>query len=86
LSGYSVLKPLDKSQNFCLVTFFFENSAGYEIILKNIIERVRPQMKIWRMRIACWVPKVTHTQTQNTLIPVIKVFTQTDAQVIKKEY
>jgi len=28
---------------------------------KNIVERGRPQMTIWRMRIACWIPKATNT-------------------------
>jgi hypothetical protein len=27
---------------------------------KNIVERGRPQMTIWRMRIACWIPKATN--------------------------
>ena len=27
---------------------------------KNIVERARPHMKIWRMRIACWIPKATN--------------------------
>jgi hypothetical protein len=45
---------------FCLVTFFFENRAVYEIILKkDTVEPVRPQMIIWRMRIACWIPNAT---------------------------
>jgi len=30
---------------------------------KNIIERGRTQMTIWRMRIACWIPKATNTNT-----------------------
>jgi len=30
---------------------------------KNIVERGRPQMTIWHMRIACWIPKATNTQT-----------------------
>jgi len=30
---------------------------------KYIVERERPQMTIWRMRIACWLPKVTNTHT-----------------------
>jgi hypothetical protein len=46
----------------CWVTFF-ENSSVYEIMCKNVIERGRPQMTIWRMRIACWIPKATHTHT-----------------------
>jgi hypothetical protein len=44
--------------------FFFENRAVYEIIWKNILERGRPHMTIWRMRIVCWVPKATNTHTQ----------------------
>jgi hypothetical protein len=31
---------------------------------KNIVERGRPQMAIWRMRIACWIPKATNTHLQ----------------------
>jgi len=46
------------------VFFFFENRAVYEIMWKNIVEWGWPQMTIWRMRIACWIPKAT-THTQN---------------------
>jgi len=28
----------------------------------------RPQMAIWSMRIACWVPKATHTQSQYVIL------------------
>ena len=31
---------------------------------KNIVERGRPQMAIWRTCIACWVPKATDTHSQ----------------------
>ena len=31
---------------------------------KNIVDLGWPQMTIWRMSIACWIPKATHTQTQ----------------------
>jgi N-acetyl-beta-hexosaminidase len=31
---------------------FPENRAVYEIMWKNMVERDRPQMAIWRMRIA----------------------------------
>jgi len=40
------------------VFFFSENHAVYEIMWKNIVERGRPQMTIWRMRIACWIPRL----------------------------
>jgi len=45
--------------------FFFENRTVYKIMWKNFVERGRPQMTIWRMRIACWVPKATTTHPQN---------------------
>ena len=43
---------------------FSENLAVYEIMWKNIVERGRPQMAIWRMRIACWIPKAKNTHSQ----------------------
>jgi hypothetical protein len=48
----------------CSLTFFsfFENRAVYEIMWKNMIERCRPQVTIWRMRIACWINKTTNTR------------------------
>jgi len=27
----------------------------------NCVEPGKPQMTIWHMRIACWIPKVTNT-------------------------
>ena len=38
---------------------FFENHTIYEIMWENMIEWGRPQMTIWRMRIACWINKTT---------------------------
>ena len=43
------------------IIFFFENRAVYEIIWKNILAPGKPQVTIWRMHIACWIPKVTKT-------------------------
>jgi hypothetical protein len=52
-----------KTHLLCSVTFF-ENRAVYEIMWKNIVERGRPQMTIWRMLFACWIPKAKNTRTQ----------------------
>jgi hypothetical protein len=30
----------------------------------NMVERGRLQMTIWRMRIACWIPKATDTHSE----------------------
>jgi hypothetical protein len=38
---------------------FLENHALYEIMWKNIVEQGRSQMTIWRMLVACWIPKAT---------------------------
>jgi len=45
---------------------------------KTIVERCRTQMTVWRMRIACRIPKVTHNTTAkvartrlNVTLPVI---------------
>jgi hypothetical protein len=47
------------------------NSAFYEIMWKNIVESDRPQMKIRRMRFACWILKATntHSSIHNTAFP-----------------
>ena len=51
--------------SFNVQFFFFENRVIYEIKRKNIVEADRPQMtSIWRMRIACWIPKATDTNSE----------------------
>jgi hypothetical protein len=53
-----------KTHILCSVTSFFENRAVDEIMWKNIIEPDRPQMTIWRMRSAFWIPKATYTRSE----------------------
>jgi hypothetical protein len=43
------------------IFFFFKNRVVYEIMWKNIVQPARPQTTIWRIRIACWIPKATNT-------------------------
>ena len=52
---------------FCIVTII-ENRTVYEIMWKNIAERDRAQMSIWRMRIACWIAKATDTHSEYVII------------------
>jgi len=35
---------------------------------KNIVERGRPQMTIWRMRITSWIPKATDTHLEYVIL------------------
>jgi len=46
---------------------FFTRTV-YEIMWKNIVEPGRPQMAMWRMRIACWMPKTTNTRAVCVII------------------
>ena len=49
---------IEKIKNtFLIFKFFFENHAR---MWKNMEEPDRPQMTIWRMRIACWITKTTN--------------------------
>jgi hypothetical protein len=43
------------------VNFFFEDLAVYEKMWENIVQLDRPQMAIWCMRVAMWIPKATNT-------------------------
>jgi len=33
-----------------------------------MVERGRPRIKIWRMRIACWIPKATNTYSEYAIL------------------
>ena len=37
-------------------------------LFTNIIQPGRSQIKIWRMRIACWIPKTTNTPTRYVIL------------------
>jgi hypothetical protein len=54
-------KSCRENQNtlFMFNSFFPENYAVYEIMLKNTTEPDRPQMTVWRLQDTCWIPKAT---------------------------
>jgi len=59
-------KVVQKIKTHTLWSIFFfpqKNRAVYEIMWKNIAQRGRPQMTIWRMRIACWITNATEWVT-----------------------
>jgi len=47
---------------------FFENRVVRDIMWKNIVERGRPQMTIWCMRIGCWIPKATDRHSEYVIL------------------
>jgi len=56
-------KLLEKFKTHFISNIFFLNHAVYEIMWRNIVQPGRPDMTIWRMRIAYWISKDTHTHT-----------------------
>jgi hypothetical protein len=57
-------KNCSENQNTQVIFFPPEDHVVYEIMWKNIVEPERLQLKIWRMRILCWIPKATNTNTE----------------------
>jgi len=60
-------KSCTENQNthFVLSNFFFQKSCRLrDNVEKNVLERGRSQMTIWRMRIAFWIPKATNIHTE----------------------
>ena len=51
----------NQNTHFVFNNFVFKNSAFYEIMWKNTVERGRAQIILWRMRFASWTPKATNT-------------------------
>ena len=65
----SIGNTSDKTVNkMKLLSPFNLNRAFYEIKLKNTVEPDRPQTTIWRMRIACWIPKSTNTFSEYVIL------------------
>jgi hypothetical protein len=72
-----IKKDLDKRSRENQNSHFTSNNcipksrAIYEITRRNMLQLNRPQVTIWRMRIAWWITKVTdtrshtHTHTHN---------------------
>ena len=54
--------------HFIFKNVFFENIFVFEIMWKNIVEPGRPQMTMWHMRIACWIPKATNTHSESEIL------------------
>jgi hypothetical protein len=42
-------------------------SAFYDTMRTIVVETGRPQMAVWHMHIACWIPKSTYTHSEYVL-------------------
>jgi hypothetical protein len=55
---------MENQNKFYIPCLLHENRAVNDILWKNVIEPARPQLTVWRMRIACWSPKATNAQSE----------------------
>jgi len=63
------IKAVEKIKGtFLFNNLFSTNRAIYEIMWKNTVEPGRPQMAIWWMCIACWLPKATKTCSEYVIL------------------
>ena len=60
--------------HFVFGTFFSKTIPFMRKCGKNTVEWGTPQMKVWRMHIACWIPKATYTHTHTHSICVIFIY------------
>jgi hypothetical protein len=56
------------STHFIFNNLFSGNRTVNEKMWKNIVEPDRPQMAVWRMRIACWITTTTNTFSKFVII------------------
>jgi hypothetical protein len=61
-------KSCRENQNTNFKLIFFLNRTVYERVCENIVERCRTQMTIWRVRVACWIPKATDTHSEYVIL------------------
>ena len=47
---------------------FYKNRTVYEIMWKSIVAVDRPQITIWRMSFACWIPKAINTHSEYAIL------------------
>jgi len=60
------VKSCRRNQNkvYMQELFFPRKSSRRAVVWKNIVEADRPQVTLWRVRIACWIPKATNTHLE----------------------
>jgi hypothetical protein len=61
----------NQNTQFMFNILSFENRVVYEIMWKNIVKPGRPQMTIWSMRIARWIPMATNTNLEYVIVTAI---------------
>ena len=53
---------------YFVFNFHFGNLTIYQIMQKNIVESVKPQMATWPVRVAYWIPKAINTYSEHVIL------------------
>jgi hypothetical protein len=61
-------KSVEKIETHILCSINFNNRFLYEMMWKNIVEPERPQMRVGRMHISRWLPKVKTKQSKYVIL------------------
>jgi hypothetical protein len=61
-------KVVEKIKTHFMFSNSFSKIVPFEIMWKNIVEPGWPQIKIWRVRIACWITKITNTHSEYLIL------------------
>jgi len=64
-----VVEIINRHISYDFFSFFFSKIVTFiKITWRNILEQNRPQIRIWCMRIACWVTKATNTLSEYVIL------------------
>jgi hypothetical protein len=64
----------NKNTYFMFKNFLFSKIMPFMgLCVKSIVEADSPQMRIWCMRIACWIPKATNTPSEYVILSAFEL-------------
>jgi len=66
-------KVVEKIKTPILLSVIYFSWTVYEIMWKNIVELDRPQVTVWHMCVACWIPKTTNTHSEYVVLSTATV-------------
>jgi hypothetical protein len=78
----------NQNTHFKFNNFFFLNRAVYVMMWKNMVQPGRTYMTIWRMRIACCIPKAKNTYSEYVILTafLLQQWLQSRSSVLRYMY
>jgi hypothetical protein len=57
-------KSWENQNTYYIQLFFWKSCRLWDNVERYIVDLGRPQMTIWRMRVACWIPKTVNAHSE----------------------